>query len=105
TSACHTARHAPCRAWTATPSPIGFRRTRAWSSRSPCPSGRDSLSGSAEWWSSNDRSHALAANRARDSAFMVNVQDDERQAVFLAQRHRRLVHDAEFRYHHLAIAQ
>src|SRR5687767_9522031 len=50
------------------------------------------------------RSHLLPADRHGDGAWAVNVQNDQRQVVFLTKRHRGLVHHAQFLEHNVAIA-
>src|SRR5437763_15594289 len=87
----------------ATPCRSESRKTLVSRCRSLCPCATECLSESAGLCSSDDRAHAVAANRARDGAGTVNVEDDQRQMVFLAERDRRLIHDAQLGQHHISV--
>src|SRR4029079_12284053 len=82
----------------------GPTRTRASRRRCPCPSTCGSPSGSVGLCSSNECADALALHGGGDGARAVNVQNDQRERVLLAERHGVLVHHLELLQHHVTIA-
>src|SRR5687767_5090340 len=104
TYAARRLRHARCRAGLATPFHSGWIRIPAASSRAPSPSRCACLSESEVWCSLDESADALARDRARDGAVLVDVEDDERKLVLRAERDRGLIHHPELLQHHVAIA-
>src|SRR6266566_8119555 len=78
-------------------------RARASKPRTIFPSLYGSPSGFEELSSLYDRSDALTQQRLRNLSVTVNVQDDDREFVFLAQSNGRLVHHLELVDHDIAV--
>src|SRR5919106_1540232 len=97
-------RRAPCRGGSAMPCRSEWIRTPGASSRAPSPSTCASLSGFAVWCSLDESADALAGDRVRDGAVLVDVEHDEGQLVLRAERDRGLIHHAQLLQHHIPVA-
>src|SRR5687768_15029677 len=97
-------RHAPCPTGWARPSRCGWTRIPCGSFPAPCPWRRESLSGSVVWCSLDESADALARDRVRDGAVLVDVEHDERKLVLRTERDRGLIHHAQVLQHDVAVA-